>query len=175
MRWLWPGHGTRTMAASGGVPMTAATALVVEQGAVGAATPIDGAGTNLVTNPSFEVDTTGWSSFNAATAVRSTSEARVGSASLLVTTTGAGADEGATQHVKIAVAASTTYTCTMWFKGATGSVHINANAYNSSDGYLTTFVGAATTLDGTWQRLSLTFTTTATTAKVDLFALTWGT
>ena len=90
-----------------------------------------------------------------------------------MTAPGSVGDEGATQSARIPVSPSTTYTCSMWFRGAAGDVHINVNAYTGAGAYVTTHFGPSTPLTGAWQRIAFTFTTGATTGEVDLYALTY--
>ncbi|MEZ4501746.1 MAG: carbohydrate binding domain-containing protein [Dehalococcoidia bacterium] len=174
MRWLWPGATDVALTSAGAFGLDFSGAALAEAGAVGRGRQVEPAGTNLVTNPSFETGTAGWASFNGASIAQDGGDARFGSSSLLVTTPGSVGDEGATQSALIAVSPSTTYTCSMWFAGASGNVHINLNAYTGGGAYVTTHFGPSTALTGAWQRIAFTFTTGATTGQVDLYALTFG-
>lgn len=101
---------------------------------------------NLVTNPSFEVDTAGWQQ-NVATAARTTAQAYVGSASLSVT---AGANGGAVgaYYPYTAPAAGVPLTVSAYVKGVPG------DTVQAGIGFGT--AGPVLTLDGTWQRVTAT-------------------
>lgn len=111
---------------------------------------------NLISNPSFEVDTAGWSPKGSATISRSTAQKLYGDASLAIAFTGANGD-GATFAYNLAPA--TSYTLSM-------SVYMTAvgqytNPIYSSDG--TTQTGCATYVGtaNTWQRFVCGFTTSS--------------
>lgn len=109
--------------------------------------------TNLVTNPSFETNTTGYLAGASATFARVNSDARRGLWSLLVSPNSV--DNGAAVY-SLPLAAATTYTFSVDAKfytayriGATD----NANNFIAS-------VSGTPAAPGTWQRYTVTFTTT---------------
>jgi hypothetical protein len=76
-----------------------------------------GPGPNLVSNPGFETDVSGWSAVSGATLTRVTSEAHSGNASLRITTPGSAAGEGA-QADASSFTPGRTYTAVAWVKGS---------------------------------------------------------
>ena len=81
---------------------------------------------NYITNPSFEVDTTGWLSVAGATLARTTGEFNIGSASLSVTnSSGAGAQFGNTGTMIPLVAGEGTYYLSAYVKLASGNTSAN--------------------------------------------------
>jgi len=81
---------------------------------------------NYITNPSFEVDTTGWSAVAGATLARTTSEFNTGSASLSVTNTNASAAQFGTSGAMIPlIAGEGTYYLSAYVKLASGNASAN--------------------------------------------------
>lgn len=110
--------------------------------------------TNLVANPSFEVDTTGWTT-SGGTFARVTTQAYVGTASLQLT---ANNSNGAIYDVS-GVTASQTYTSSIWVKGTAGdTVQLELRERDSGGATVGTTSGTITTLTGSWQRLTVTRT-----------------
>jgi hypothetical protein len=117
--------------------------------------------TNLVTNPSFEVDTTGWGTYGVSLA-RVTSDSRFSSACSSATYTGAVAG-GPFINPRVAVTAGTAYTFSVYVKDVSTSKTFRANVewYNALSGGSVTGVtyGTATSVTTTgWTRLSVTGT-----------------
>lgn len=114
---------------------------------------------NLVANPSFETDVTGW---NASLANRDTTRAFVGSASLRMDKSESG---NLVRQYTITLDANTTYTFSAWWFLDTGydpsagvSPYIDVvgpNGYDTGNGS-----GPSGALAGQWQRVTHTFTTT---------------
>lgn len=129
-------------------------------------TQLANARVNLCTNPSLEMDTTGWgssSSFwtNTSTIARSTAWSVVGSASLLCTTPGSAATEGC--WFRGGVLANTTYTVSATIKSVSGrpiTLHLRDETNNVS-GTASTSVSA-----GNVVRVSATITTGASAATL---------
>lgn len=121
---------------------------------------------NLITNPSFETNTTGWSAETNATISRNTSIFNEGVASLQIVSTAGNA--GAVLTSNVTTNASTTYTASAWIKGTAGViVKINLNEYTSAP----TLVGTTTsqiTLDGGWQQVVVTRTFGATGVRANI-------
>lgn len=116
-------------------------ALVIEEGTV-----------NLLTNPSVETNTTGWSAHAAGTTItRVTDYAAFGSYSGKVITPGT-TNEGVRWTVTTQTSASTEYTLSMWLRGS-GTVKLRF--YDSDAGYQW---GPAITLTPTWTRHDYTAT-----------------
>jgi hypothetical protein len=113
----------------------------------------------LLSNGSFDTNSTGWSAFNAATVARQTTAGNLlsGAGSLQVTTTGTGvnASQGA-QFTAYTSTIGTTYTLSSYVKGtASQTAHIRlSESGGTTDNTLV--------LDGTWQRISVTRTATTT-------------
>lgn len=123
--------------------------------------------TNLVTNPSFETNTTGWTASSSSIA-RTTSQYYVGSACLLVTPS---ASNGGAVSPLATTTPSATHTVSAWVRGSAGdNIRLELNERTSGD---TTLVGTTTTnltLTGAWQRISATrlFGTTGATANFSI-------
>lgn len=108
----------------------------------------DEATTNLITNPSFEVDTSGWSTYGSnSTITRITSDKYVGDACLQIAVTPATASSGAVTS-SISTTVSKTYIFSFWAKGNAGSEAITASIVGSNSGATST----AYTLTTTWRR-----------------------
>ena len=129
--------------------------------------------TNLITNPSFETNTTGWNPAGAVSGslTRVTTDAYVGTASAQMAWTGAGLGYIEQSNTASAAAsAGATYTGSIYVKqtvGSARSISLNFNWWNSSNAYISTTSGtASTTVIGSWVRYSITATAPATTASV---------
>lgn len=114
-----------------------------------------GARTNLVTNPSFETNATGWAALGAGvTATRVTTDSYEGTASLEVVTPGTVAEEG--------VQLSPDLTAPTVGEVFTASAYVKFPAGKTIRAYLTETGVAFTTADvvatGRWQRISVTRT-----------------
>ena len=108
--------------------------------------------TNLLPNPSFEVDLTNWSGVSAPTLTRDLVSFIVGSASLRCDTTSIG--QGVASAT-ITALPSTTYTGSVYVKG-TGSVSVSLLVEPEG----TVFASQTVTLTSQWQRVAVTGTTT---------------
>lgn len=126
--------------------------------------------TNLILNPNFEVNTTGWSVSNF-TQSRITSDFKFGTASnqIVCTTTGTATvlnTRSTTYSIPITV--GNTYTATVYMKRTVGTRtgRISFTARNAPNGSsVQTATGASTTISDTdWTRLTLSITITAPTA-----------
>lgn len=119
---------------------------------------------NLVTNPSFEVDTAGWGTQGAPTLTRSTAQAHSGAASLQVVTTAAGT--GPITNVNIKTGAV-----------VTASAWVYSTAAAEVSVYLSWFAGATflgdtstvATLAAGWNRVS--YSNSRATATIARFGL----
>lgn len=120
---------------------------------------------NLVTNPSFEVDLTGWTGHgNAATAVRVTSDSYVGSASAQITWSNtAGTGNSGSFGVDFTITGgnpllpNTTYTASCYVKVPAATT---IRPYLRVEGNVVSVASSSpATNDNTWQRMSATFTT----------------
>lgn len=111
--------------------------------------------TNLITNPSFEANTTGWTA-NGATATRVTTEAVRGTASAQVAVTSV---YGNIFSDKFPITASATYTASGYIKAAAGvTVEFRLFEYDSSNASIGTNTFVAVNGNGAWQRVSVTRT-----------------
>lgn len=125
--------------------------------------------TNLVTNPSFEVDLRGWGSNAGATVARSTADAYSGTASALVTQA-ATSFSGIILTDKIPVVVGKSYVASVYVKGITASQNLTFNLHqlNSSDAIVRqdntgTFIQSSA--DG-WVRRTFNFTAAADVVTV---------
>jgi hypothetical protein len=132
----------------------------------------EGATTNVVTNPSIEVDVTSWSA-QGSTRTRDTTEYKFGAASLKVVTNG-GADNQGAYHANITVTASQTHTASAWIKGTSGdTLRLRLNERTAADADVgTTSSNFAAT--GSWQRLTVSRTFGATGERARVLVTTNG-
>lgn len=128
---------------------------------------------NLITNPSFDTDTTGWANFTGATLSRIITDQYSGQSSLSVVNT---ATAGAGAKINYNLAASTTYSFSLYAK-ATGSNFATFQIGYSADGATNTSCLTAQTVTTTgWTRYTCTFTTTTVSGtRYVYFAQTDGT
>lgn len=129
--------------------------------------------TNLIDNPSFETNTTGWNTANL-TLARITTDFYVGSASLEITSASAtDTTARAGQTTNWPVTAGLPYAGSVWLKNTAGNNRdhlISFRWVNSGGGIVSETLGTATTLNvgGAWQRFTLTDTAPATAVSADL-------
>lgn len=125
--------------------------------------------TNLVPNPSFETNTTGWSAVSVAGSVgsfsRITSDSEVGTACLELEQ---GVTNGVVRTAEITVPGGATYTYSVHARsvGATSSAAIRVIAYKSDGSVTGSTVNKNLDLTSTWDRYSKTFTVPSNAAKV---------
>lgn len=120
---------------------------------------------NLVTNPSFEVDTTGWVS--SATITRVNTESYVGSWCLQVVHTAL--DQ--VSYIANTVTASQTYVSSAWVKAEAGKTfRIELREYTSGGVIVGTTSSSDITGTGAWQRveISRTFGSTGVSAYIQI-------
>lgn len=112
--------------------------------------------TNLITNPSLETNTTGWTAAGSSSIARAVSAQYKGAWSLGITPT-AGANDGA--YTTAALSSGTTYTWSVYVKGQTGVPYVIfiTTTGDVLKGTTTTFTG-----DGNWHRYSVTWQADAT-------------
>ncbi len=109
--------------------------------------------TNLIANPSLEVDTTGWGSFHA-TIARSTDRSYYGGASLGFW---GDTDGNASAWIAFSGTAGRTYTATAWVYNTRANA-IKIGIYNTADGHTRSAYHGGTG----WERLSVTKTIAGT-------------
>jgi hypothetical protein len=134
---------------------------------------IGGTRTNLVTNPSFEVDTTGWSAFGGLiTLSRITTEALYGTGCAQIvraTNTGVGVNHGidATSATYVPVTVGQSYTASASVKQASGdpAVFITIAWMNAGGGYITETGSVTISASTSWKRISVTSTAPANADK----------
>jgi hypothetical protein len=134
-----------------------------------------GTRTNLVTNPSFGTNTTGWATTGSGvvTLTRVTTEAVVGIASGKVITDGAGANQGVFLSPQPSASASTTYTASVYLKGNSGGEQVTVQIRSQSGAVLLN--AQDVTLDTSWTRYTVTGTTPAGATGVYMLIRTTGT
>ncbi len=110
--------------------------------------------TNLITNPSFDTNTSGWTAGGSATLSRVTTDQNQGAGALQVNTTAA-VNDGV--RYPYALAASTTYTFS--FHGRGGSGGITMGMGYSADGTTLTACTPVGLAASSWSKRSCTFTT----------------
>lgn len=119
---------------------------------------------NLISNPDFENDIGSYSNYGSTgTPTRSTEQAYTGTASIKYTTSSA---NSGSVHSSFPTVIGNTYTVSAYVKrtvgtGGTFSIHV----WSASPSAL--LAGpASTAMDGTWQRVSTTFTATTTSVHI---------
>lgn len=117
-------------------------------------------GTNLITNPSLETNTTGWALAGSASIARSTTQQRRGAYSLAITMTAATGD-GA-YYGTVSLTSGTTYTYSIDVYAPAG---MPLKAYFATTGGVQ--AGGVRSFKGTgrWQRISVTYTETSNTTR----------
>ena len=114
------------------------------------------AATNLVTNPSFETNASGWATSSGETLTRvATGDSVLGEAVGRVVTNGGGAIEGVTINPVISVSGGATYSFAVWVKAAVGAaLRLSIGETTGGSGStLATFTGT-----GKWQRPTVSHT-----------------
>lgn len=135
----------------------------------GAGIQIAEATTNLVTNPSFETNTTGWSKYaDLETMERSSSHAKFGQYSLRCYESAAAADREYIEYRYAAVTAGETYALSVWTKRTIGATAARAVIWWHTAGDV--FIGDSAILwlpSGVydWTRSAIVVTAPATAAK----------
>jgi hypothetical protein len=127
--------------------------------------------TNLVTNPNFEVNTTGWGAAAGATLTRTSAQSVVGSYSCSTTRTSTTGNLSIQFSPTISITENTTYTFSCYFRrdyATTRTTQLRMFYYNS----VGTIIGSTTTsftppAQNTWGRFSTT--STAPTGAVVIF------
>ena len=119
---------------------------------------------NLVSNPSFEIDMTGWSALSGATISRVTSEHYSGAASARVVATVSGS-RISFNSPGIAVTGGQTYTASAWVKGEAGKT-LNITTFQQPTSITTSSNNIVMT--GQWQRISLSTTMNASTTNASI-------
>ncbi len=127
---------------------------------------------NLVLNPSFELNTSGWAAAGTAgtTLTRVTTEFNSGTASLQAVSNGVAANQGVYTTARATVLPNLTYTASIWVKGESGkTMRLELGEMDATN----TLIGARTnsatiTANGSWQRLTATRTMGATAASADI-------
>jgi len=128
--------------------------------------------TNALTNPSWEADLTGWVAYGtvAGTYSRDTTQARTGATgTACALLTGYTAGLSFYNNPATPAAAGTTWTGAFYVKGTAGHVlSIALCGYNSAGASVSGFRYDQVVLDGTWQRISQTYTLPETSITVRL-------
>jgi hypothetical protein len=133
--------------------------------------------TNQIKNPSFEVDTTGWTFQSSTTLTRDTTQFNTGVASMKAVSTignirvavyGATSGSGVAANAdSIAVTIGQQVTVSAWVKVASGTAQhrVKIHWFNSGGSFLSDSDGALIAMSTSWQRLQVTATAPANTAK----------
>lgn len=112
--------------------------------------------TNLVTNPSFEVNTTSWSTVTSGTLTRVTSEFYTGVASMQ---TSVAAINSGTQITVLSLNPSTTYSFSVYVKGQIGrSIYLELLELTIAGAEIGRNTTAHISMTGDWQRLTVSRT-----------------
>lgn len=118
--------------------------------------------TNFVTNPTFETDTSDWTSSGTPTIARSTAQSQEGAASMLVTWGAVSSQSVRTTLYGLDI--GTTYTASAYVRVPAGDQAVRLKAASTAG---TDFAfGSYSTLNDTWQRITVVFTATETSAQL---------
>lgn len=124
--------------------------------------------TNLVSNPSFETDTSGWGTY-LCNISRDTTEFHSGVASLKVVTTGGG---GPSYSTPIPDVPGNTHTQSMWVKAPSGqAMNLQMLQYDSASTNVKSTT-VAFTATGVWQRVSVTDTIVSSAVRAQPYIWT---
>lgn len=132
--------------------------------------------TNLVSNPSFETNTTGWIPYVASnmSIARSSAQAFVGSWSLLVTRTAVTSNYGNTAQFNLPLipgAPGQSYTFSAHIRAGNAAQN-NARIwvrFKMPSGFQDAYSQSITTSTSAWQRVSVTATAPSTTTSVEIY------
>lgn len=136
--------------------------------------------TNLVPNPSLEVNTSGWAAGASTSIARSTAQARSGAASLSLTRTGTVGDASASTTVGaggMTVEAGEAYTASAHLLPDTTArnVRVDITWYTDAGTVVSTSAGAAVIeVGGEWVRVSTTATAPETAARAAVVVVAEG-
>lgn len=127
---------------------------------------------NKVLNPSFETNTASWvqAGTGVSTLTTTTSESYAGSSSMQVASSGTSASQGAFTSSRAPIQPNTVYTASVWIKGEAGkTLRIEMGDWNTTPILNGTRSSSATiAATGNWQRFTVTRTTSANAASVDV-------
>lgn len=156
----WDGVSTNTTGETrshlGQVPTNILNTPEFLPGKFGKALSVGSAATALITNNSFETDTSGWSTSSATIARTNIFQAH-GGYSALFTPTAAGGFIWTTANAN--TVNGTVYTGVVWLRCNTGTITIRLGLQNN--GGTTTYGASTVTVTTTWQMFSVTATATA--------------
>ena len=111
--------------------------------------------TNLVPNPNFEVNTTGWTGIGGSTLSQSSTSAFVGTSSMLVTDTDTGLAGAQTSFTP---SSGTTYSFSCYVKNTSGLTRLMYVQIGWSGGTFSTGTFVSVLAGGDWTRISVTGT-----------------
>lgn len=128
---------------------------------------------NLVTNPGFEVDTTGWAAANGSAISRTTVQFKYGAASCQIITGASAARFLLLSTASCpAAAVGNTFETSCYVKGTAGKpVRLMLLELDAANATLSTSTGPTVTADGTWQLLTLEHVVAQATAAKLQFSL----
>lgn len=148
-----------------GQPATITGGVIYREGKFEKSVQVASATTNLITNPSFETNTTGWASAWGDTLAQDTSASSVGDASLKITAIGAAGGGAYFEITGLTTSTDYTFSADVWAESVSGT--LNLNVFTSA----LTNLGASDShiQDGDWHRLTVTVNSAANTTL--LFAI----
>lgn len=127
---------------------------------------------NLVTNPSFEINTTGWSTTGTGTVTltRISADQKYGAYCAQLVCDGTAALQGMYTSTRFTVRKNNTYTASVWIKGtAKKSVRIELGEWTSAGVIVgTRTLGATIQTTGAWQRIQVSRSMGSTAATADI-------
>lgn len=119
---------------------------------------------NLVTNPTFETDTTGWSSSGTPSIIRSTAQSQQGSASMRITWGAVSSQSVRTTVYGLDI--GTTYTASAYVRVPAGDQAVRLKMATAASGGADFAFGPYSTLLDTWQRITCTFVAAETSLQL---------
>lgn len=120
--------------------------------------------TNLASNPSAEASTAGVSGYNGSPITRVSGGAVSGGYIFSTTTNSASSAQGIIHTITTSAKPNQEYTCSISIKGSGGAVIFSGRPATASSAYISENLGTKVlTVTSSWQRVSSTFTTPATT------------
>lgn len=163
MGWRLISEFENTLTGHNGVAGTPGGGVIYRPGKFGQGVQVAEATTNLVTNPSFEVNTTGWFAASFSTLTRTNADSAIGDYCLLAVS-GGGQSYAQAAISGLSISGTSTYTFSTYIKnkdipiGANVQMLVNWQGGANLAATVTTTVVSSDALGSDWRRISATFT-----------------
>lgn len=155
-------------ASHAGVGGTAAGGVIYRPGKFGKSVQVAPATTNLITNPSFETNTTGWSTAGTGSNTRQTVDGIYGAAYWSMSGTSTYRAYIPATSSFTAISASTAYTASAWMRGTPGATANLRLRWVTTGNVFISESSQSVTLNTTWQRVVLSVQSPATAGGVQV-------